>query len=144
MRTTETTVKIGMRARRSLKSRSPGVHCSHRLVIAFSSRLGGPVAVGSVRGKPASMTKPSSCTYVLSSSCLCCKYMIVPNVCSFNSLPHPVTKRPIIDFMKSWNLLLKHPSTLTTKAAFRSFLTLVLSQGLIIQFRLQGLASYVH
>ena len=139
VRTTETTVKIGMRARRSLKSRSPGCEQGSRcLGITFSSRLGGPV--GSVRGKPASMTKPSSCTYVLSSSCLCCKYMIVPNVCSFNSLPHPVTKRPIIDFMKSWNLLLKHPSTLTTKAAFRSFLTLGLGQGLIMKF----LASSVH
>ena len=95
VRTTETTVKIGMRARRSLISRSPGcVHGSRRLGITFSSMLGGLVA--SVHGKPASMTKPSSCTYVLSSSCLCCKYMIVPIVCSFNSHPHPVTKRRII------------------------------------------------
>ena len=51
----------------------------------------------------------------------------------------------IYDILKfTRNSLLKHPSTLTTKAAFRSFLTLVLSQGLIIQFRPQGLASYVH
>ena len=96
----ETTVKIGMRARRSLKSRSPGcVHGSRCLGITFSSRLGGPV--GSVHGEPASMTKPSSCTYVLSSSCLCCKYMIVPIVCSFNSHPHPVTKGRIKKLMKS-------------------------------------------
>merc|ERR1711879_140827 len=66
-----------MRGRRSLKNRSIGcVHGSRRLGIMFMSRLGGPV--GSVHGKAASMTKPSSCTYVLSSSCLCCKYMIVP------------------------------------------------------------------
>ena len=107
VRTTETIVKIGMRARRSLKRRSPGcVHGSRCLVITFSSRLGGPV--GSVHGKAASMTKPSSCTYVLSTSCLCCKYMNVPMVCSFNS--HPVKKTRIIKVMKSWNLLPKHPS----------------------------------
>ena len=76
-----------MRGRRSLKNRSIGcVHGSRRLGIMFMSRLGGPV--GSVHGKAASMTKPSSCTYVLSSSCLCCKYMIVPTSASGHEEMH--------------------------------------------------------
>ena len=123
VRTRETIVEIGMKARRTSKSRSLGcVPDSRSLGSTFSRRLGGIAGsdpqrpplydFNSVHRKRASMTKPSSCTYVLPSSCLCCKYMNVPMVCSFNS--HPVKKTCIIKVMKSWNLLPKpgpkHPS----------------------------------